>query len=74
MVHPVVQSDGERAKQIVEQLNELLSPDGWMLKPHKQMSGRPVYAPARTGTGGGLPSRSHTRWRRISTPRTSRSN
>jgi hypothetical protein len=45
MVHPVVQPDAERAREIVEQLNELLAPDHWMLKPHKQMSGRPVYAP-----------------------------
>lgn len=51
MVHPVVQPDTTRATEIVDQLNELLAPDGWMLKPHKQMSGRPVYAPARTGAG-----------------------
>jgi AbiJ N-terminal domain 3 len=53
MVHPVVQADTDRTREIVERLNELLAPDGWMLKEHKQMSGRPVYAPARTGTGGG---------------------
>lgn len=53
MVHPVVQPDADRAREIVERLNELLAPDGWMLKEHKQMSGRPVYAPARTGTGAG---------------------
>jgi hypothetical protein len=53
MVHPVVQPEATRAKEIVDQLNELLAPDGWMLNPHKQMSGRPVYAPARTGTGAG---------------------
>jgi hypothetical protein len=51
MVHPVVQPDVERAQEIVHELNGLLAPDGWMLKPHKQMSGRPVYAPARAGTG-----------------------
>jgi hypothetical protein len=51
MVHPVVQADAQRGKKIVEDLNQLLAPDGWMLKPHKQMSGRPVYAPAHTGTG-----------------------
>lgn len=54
MVHPVVQPDVERAKMIVAAFNDLLAPDGWSLKPHKQMSGRPVYAPARTGTDGGL--------------------
>jgi hypothetical protein len=53
MVHPVVQPDSARAKEIVGRLNELLAPDGWVLKPHKQMSGRPVYGPARTGTGAG---------------------
>jgi hypothetical protein len=53
MVHPVVQPDTERAAQIVAELNKLLAPDGWMLKEHKQMSGRPVYAPARIGTGTG---------------------
>jgi hypothetical protein len=51
MVHPVVRADTGRAKEIVERLNELLAPDGWMLKSHKQISGRPVYAPARTDTG-----------------------
>lgn len=53
MVHPVVQPDTERAAKIVADLNELLAPDGWMLKEHKPMSGRPVYAPARLGTGTG---------------------
>jgi hypothetical protein len=53
MVHPVVQPDTQRAAQIIAELNKLLAPDGWMLKEHKQMSGRPVYAPARIGTGAG---------------------
>jgi hypothetical protein len=52
MVHPVVQPDADRTAEIVSSLNSFLAPDGWMLKPHKQLSGRPVYAPARTGTGG----------------------
>jgi hypothetical protein len=55
MVHPVVQPDTHRAAEIVAEFNHLLAPDGWMLKEHTQMSGRPVYAPARTGTGGGAP-------------------
>jgi hypothetical protein len=50
MVHPVVQPDSERASDIVDGLNALLAPDGWVLKPHKQLSGRPIYAPARAGT------------------------
>lgn len=53
MVHPVVNADLARTREIVDRLNELLAPDGWMLKEHKQMSGRPVYAPARSGAGTG---------------------
>jgi hypothetical protein len=53
VVHPLVQPSAERSAEVVAELNRLLAPDGWMLKPHKQMSGRPVYAPARTGTGAG---------------------
>lgn len=53
MVHPVVQPSADRSAELVAELNRLLAPDGWMLKQHKQMSGRPVYAPARTGAGGG---------------------
>ena len=49
MVHPVVQPDTDRAAKIVSDLNRFLAPDGWMLKAHKQLSGRPVYAPARAG-------------------------
>ena len=51
IVHPVVQPDTGRAAEIVSALNDLLAPDGWMLKRHAQMSGRPVFAAARTGTG-----------------------
>lgn len=54
MVHPVVQPDVERAASIVSELNRLLAPDGWMLKEHKQISGRPVYAPSRISDGAGL--------------------
>jgi hypothetical protein len=53
MVHPVVQPNAERAAEIVTELNRLLAPDGWMLKEHRQMSGLPIYAPARMGTGAG---------------------
>jgi hypothetical protein len=51
MVHPVVQPDTDRAAQIVADLNRLLAPDGWALKAQKKISGRPVYAPARIGSG-----------------------
>lgn len=53
MVHPVVQPDAERAAQIVAAFNRLLAPDGWMLKEQGRMSDRPVYGPARVGTGAG---------------------
>ncbi len=52
MAHPVVQPDTGIATRIVADLNRLLAPDGWMLKPYKHLSGRPVYGPARTDTGG----------------------
>jgi AbiJ N-terminal domain 3/Abortive infection C-terminus len=52
LVHPVVQPSAERSAEIVTELNRLLAPDGWMLREHKQMSGRPIYAPARVGVGG----------------------
>jgi hypothetical protein len=48
MVHPVVQPNTDRAAEIVADLNDFLAPDGWMLKQHERLSGRPVYAPART--------------------------
>lgn len=51
VVHPIVQPDAERAREIADEVNRILAPDGWTLKPQGQMSGRPVYAPARTGTG-----------------------
>jgi hypothetical protein len=54
MVHPVVQPDTGRAAKIVSDLNDLLALDGWMLRSHKQISGRPVYAPARTESGAGV--------------------
>jgi hypothetical protein len=53
MVHPVVQPDTDRAAEIVAELNGLLAPDGWMLKAQSAISGRPIYAPARVGSGGG---------------------
>ena len=48
MVHLIVQPDTGRAAEIVCDLNRLVAPDGWMLKPQKQLSGWAVYAPART--------------------------
>jgi len=54
VVHPVVQPDSDVVAQVVVDLNRLLAPDGWMLKQHKQISGRPVYAPARTEQNAGI--------------------
>jgi hypothetical protein len=48
MVHPVVQPDTDRSAEIVADLNRFLASDGWMLKAQTKLSGRPVYAPART--------------------------
>ncbi|MGW9398655.1 abortive infection family protein [Streptomyces sp. NPDC055642] len=46
MVHPVVCADPGESADMVAEFNRLLQPDGWTLKPSKQLSGRPVYAPA----------------------------
>jgi hypothetical protein len=51
VAHPIVQPDAERASEIVGEVDQMLAPDGWMLKPQGQMTGRAVYAPARTSTG-----------------------
>lgn len=52
MVHPVVAPDNGQATGLVQRFNDLLDPDGWTLKPVKQLSGRPVYTAARTNSGG----------------------
>jgi hypothetical protein len=70
-VHPLVERNTERAAQIVGELNELLRPDGWMLKGQSDISGRPVYAPARID-GVTPASAPLTRWRLESTTSTSR--
>ncbi|MFF1847123.1 abortive infection family protein [Streptomyces sp. NPDC058217] len=50
MVHPVVCTDRDQAASTVDEFNQLLAPDGWVLKQIRQLSGRPVYAPALTGS------------------------
>jgi AbiJ N-terminal domain 3/Domain of unknown function (DUF4263) len=53
-VHPEVAAGvGEAVKQ-VEELNRLLAPDGWSLRPHDSLSGRPVYMPVRVPPTGPL--------------------
>ncbi|MEU9087531.1 hypothetical protein [Streptomyces sp. NPDC048357] len=54
MVHPEVAADVEEAMKDVEELNLLLAPDGWELRPHEFLSGRPVYRPARVPPRGPL--------------------
>jgi hypothetical protein len=47
MFHPAVTPDCARARDVVEQLNKLLEPDGWALTQASEISGRPVYGPRR---------------------------
>lgn len=54
MVHPEVAADVEAAIQHVEELNLLLAPDGWGLRPYEFLSGRPLYEPVRVAPSGPL--------------------
>ncbi|MDH6110106.1 hypothetical protein P3T36_005832 [Kitasatospora sp. MAP12-15] len=54
MVHPEVAADVEEATGRVEELNRLLAPDGWSLRPSAFISGRPMYAPVRVASTGPL--------------------
>jgi hypothetical protein len=49
MVHPEVQADVDLAARQVNELNQLLAPDGWTLSVRDSISGRPVYVPIFTG-------------------------
>ncbi|AUG76850.1 hypothetical protein CFP65_1984 [Kitasatospora sp. MMS16-BH015] len=52
VVHPEVAADAAEAAGHVEELNRLLAPDGWSLRPLEFISGRPVYHAIRvTPTG-----------------------
>lgn len=53
-VHPEVAAGVEEAMKQVEELNRLLAPDGWGLRPHESLSGRPVYTPVRLPPTGPL--------------------
>ncbi|TMR42217.1 hypothetical protein [Actinomadura geliboluensis] len=53
MVHPEVQSDVDRATRQVDELNRLLAPDGWALRAHEFLSGRPIYAAVPIGHAAG---------------------
>ncbi len=53
-VHPEVAADVEAATKHVEELNRLLAPDGWSLRPYEFLSGRPSYTPVRVPPTGPL--------------------
>ncbi|MFI6093855.1 Shedu anti-phage system protein SduA domain-containing protein [Streptomyces sp. NPDC051218] len=53
-VHPEVAADVEEARKQVEELNRLLAPDGWGLRPYDFLSGRPMYTPVRLPPTGPL--------------------
>jgi hypothetical protein len=48
MVHPVVRSNQDDVRQLVEFFNAQLRADGWVLVATTHMSGRPVFAAQRT--------------------------
>ncbi|MFD8751930.1 hypothetical protein ACFV0O_13250 [Kitasatospora sp. NPDC059577] len=54
VVHPEVVADVEEAPGHVEELNRLLAPDGWSLRPYEFISGRPLYTPVRVAPTGPL--------------------
>ncbi|MEV6952058.1 hypothetical protein [Streptomyces sp. NPDC051183] len=54
MVHPEVAADSGEAIKHVEELNLLLGPDGWGLRPYEFLSGRPLYTPVRVPSSGPL--------------------
>lgn len=67
IVHPVVLPDVDQAAQVTLELNQLLAPDGWALKPRNQISGRPIYAPERIEQGVTVLSSAHEVAARIDT-------
>ena len=54
LVHPEVAADVEEATEHVGELNRLLAPDGWSLRPYQFLSGRPLYSPVRVAPTGPL--------------------
>lgn len=48
-VHPVVRPDVDEARKLVGEYNTHLKADGWALVEARQISGRPVFAPSRSG-------------------------
>jgi len=54
MLHPDFVAGVEEATRRAEELNRLLAPDGWGLRPYEFLSGRPVYTPVRVPLTGPL--------------------
>lgn len=46
-LHPVVRSNAEEVKELLDEFNRHLRPDGFVLTPTSHMSGRPIYAGTR---------------------------
>lgn len=46
-IHPLVRSDSEQILELLGQYNHYLSNDGWSLIEVQQISGRPVFGPAK---------------------------
>jgi hypothetical protein len=53
-VHPEVQPEIDQSSRRVAELNRLLGPDGWTLRPFEFISGRPIYSPGLTSPTGPL--------------------
>jgi hypothetical protein len=51
-VHPIVRSDVDEARKLVQLYNDHLKSDGWELFQASTISGRPVYDARRTDIGG----------------------
>lgn len=48
-VHPVVRAGKDHAREIAAEYNKHLQVDGWALVESGEISGHPIYEPARTG-------------------------
>ncbi len=48
-VHPVVRPGTDEARELVVAYNRELDADGWSLVEARQISGRPIFAPQKTG-------------------------
>lgn len=48
-LHPVVRPNVDEARSLVAAYNRELAADGWLLVETKQISGRPVFSPQKTG-------------------------